>query len=236
MHPDFVTLSFYKMFGFPTGVGALLVRNAAAGLLEKVYWGGGTVSMASELFRFNKFHVGLRARCDVEPAGEQVRGRDAELPGDRLRGHRPGGAGKHRHAGHSATRRRGLRAALRRTRQSATRVAAGRRSLCSNGLPLVEIYGKHALRDPAVQGGVLSMNLRRADGSYIGYYTVQIESARSNIHLRTGCHCNPGACRKYLRQPEFVYQEVWSQKDSCSDSIDSYRGVPLGGGADRSEG
>lgn len=100
----------------------------------------------------------------------------------------------------------------------------------------MEIYGKHALRDPAVQGGVLSMNLRRADGSYIGYYTVQIESARSNIHLRTGCHCNPGACRKYLRQPEFVYQEVWSQKDSCSDSIDSYRGVPLGGGADRSEG
>jgi molybdenum cofactor sulfurtransferase len=24
---DFVTLSFYKMFGFPTGLGALIVRN-----------------------------------------------------------------------------------------------------------------------------------------------------------------------------------------------------------------
>lgn len=26
-HPDFVALSFYKMFGYPTGLGALLVRN-----------------------------------------------------------------------------------------------------------------------------------------------------------------------------------------------------------------
>lgn len=60
--PDFVTLSFYKMFGFPTGVGALLVRNAVVGVLDKVYWGGGTVSMASELYRFNKFHVGMECR------------------------------------------------------------------------------------------------------------------------------------------------------------------------------
>jgi molybdenum cofactor sulfurtransferase len=25
--PDFVTLSFYKIFGFPTGIGALIVKN-----------------------------------------------------------------------------------------------------------------------------------------------------------------------------------------------------------------
>jgi molybdenum cofactor sulfurtransferase len=29
--PDFVTISFYKMFGYPTGVGCLLIRNSVLG-------------------------------------------------------------------------------------------------------------------------------------------------------------------------------------------------------------
>ena len=33
-HPDFVPLSFYKIFGFPTGVGCLLARKSCAGYLE----------------------------------------------------------------------------------------------------------------------------------------------------------------------------------------------------------
>lgn len=44
-HPaDFIPISFYKMFGFPTGLGALLVRNEAAELLKKKYFGGGTAA------------------------------------------------------------------------------------------------------------------------------------------------------------------------------------------------
>ena len=38
---DFVVMSFYKMFGYPTGLGALLVRVEAAELLQKVFEGGG---------------------------------------------------------------------------------------------------------------------------------------------------------------------------------------------------
>jgi molybdenum cofactor sulfurtransferase len=41
---DFVVLSFYKLFGYPTGLGALLVRNDAAKLLKKTYFSGGTVA------------------------------------------------------------------------------------------------------------------------------------------------------------------------------------------------
>jgi molybdenum cofactor sulfurtransferase len=44
--PDFVCLSFYKMFGYPTGVGALLVRRSSEHLLQKKYFGGGTVQVA----------------------------------------------------------------------------------------------------------------------------------------------------------------------------------------------
>lgn len=41
---DFVPLSFYKIFGFPTGLGALLVNNRTAPLLRKTYFGGGTAA------------------------------------------------------------------------------------------------------------------------------------------------------------------------------------------------
>ena len=57
--PDFVSLSFYKMFGFPTGLGALLIRNEHSSILNKFYWGGGTVSVASEKEHFCVFHVGV---------------------------------------------------------------------------------------------------------------------------------------------------------------------------------
>ncbi len=40
---DFVVISFYKVFGFPTGLGALLVRKDSAHLLQKRFYGGGTV-------------------------------------------------------------------------------------------------------------------------------------------------------------------------------------------------
>lgn len=41
VQPDFVPVSFYKLLGYPTGLGALLVRKEAARQLNKVYFGGG---------------------------------------------------------------------------------------------------------------------------------------------------------------------------------------------------
>lgn len=52
--PDFVCLSFYKMFGYPTGIGALLVKNASSDVLEKIYYGGGTVDVALSSERFHR--------------------------------------------------------------------------------------------------------------------------------------------------------------------------------------
>eukprot|EP00158_Paraphelidium_tribonemae_P006199 Partr_v1_DN27725_c0_g1_i1_m66986 putative Molybdenum cofactor sulfurase len=41
---DFAVLSFYKIFGYPTGIGALIVRRESAHVLRKSYFGGGTVA------------------------------------------------------------------------------------------------------------------------------------------------------------------------------------------------
>lgn len=43
---DFVCLSFYKQFGYPTGLGALLIRKCAEDVVKKKYYGGGTVKIA----------------------------------------------------------------------------------------------------------------------------------------------------------------------------------------------
>ncbi len=37
-HPDYVSLSFYKIFGYPTGIGALLVRKPALAKLRRPWY------------------------------------------------------------------------------------------------------------------------------------------------------------------------------------------------------
>lgn len=61
---DLIPISFYKMFGFPTGLGALLVRNEAAALLRKGYFGGGTAAayLAGEDYFAPKSSVSSRYR------------------------------------------------------------------------------------------------------------------------------------------------------------------------------
>ena len=45
--PDFVPLSFYKMFGYPTGIGALVYRHDALRALTRPWFAGGTITLAS---------------------------------------------------------------------------------------------------------------------------------------------------------------------------------------------
>ena len=41
--PEFVTVSFYKIFGYPTGIGCLLAKRSALRKLHKPWFSGGTV-------------------------------------------------------------------------------------------------------------------------------------------------------------------------------------------------
>ena len=45
--PDFVSQSFYKMFGYPTGVGCLIARREALAKLRRPWFAGGTITVAS---------------------------------------------------------------------------------------------------------------------------------------------------------------------------------------------
>ena len=47
VRPDFVSISFYKIIGYPTGVGCLLIRRDRLGSLTRPWFAGGTVTVAS---------------------------------------------------------------------------------------------------------------------------------------------------------------------------------------------
>lgn len=42
---DAMAISFYKMFGFPTGVGALVVKKSFLAKLQRPWFAGGTVDV-----------------------------------------------------------------------------------------------------------------------------------------------------------------------------------------------
>ena len=46
LHWPMQALSYYKIFGYPTGLGALLARKDALKILRKRYFGGGAVAVS----------------------------------------------------------------------------------------------------------------------------------------------------------------------------------------------
>ena len=179
-HPvDFVAVSFYKMFGLPTGLGCLLVRNRSAHVLHKRFPGGGTVDVI------------LPDRNVFVPSSRSIAARyeDGTLPflGIRCITH-------------------GLdlleRLSMDRIRTHVGRVtdyALGRlRGLVhASGLPVCTIYGHDAV--DAEFGPVIAFNIRTRTGTgFYGCAVVALLAAVSRIWLRAGVMCNPGACNAYL--------------------------------------
>ena len=47
IRPDFAVISFYKLFGLPTGVGALIMKKESEQKMRRTYWGGSSVFTAT---------------------------------------------------------------------------------------------------------------------------------------------------------------------------------------------
>jgi len=169
-HPDFVPLSFYKMFGYPTGVGCLLARKAALTTLHRPWFAGGTVWGISvqgdgyvllsggegfedgtlNYLNLPAVEIGLKhlAAIGMETIHQRVRCLTGWLLDTLL--------------------------SLRH----------------SNGRPLVEVYGPHTTDR---RGGTVALNFFDPHGSMIDERVVDRRASERCLSLRTGCFCNPGA-------------------------------------------
>merc|ERR1711972_1045679 len=64
--PDFIVMSFYKIVGAPTGLGALLVRDTVLPMLaqSKAYYGGGSAVLSEFLqMKAQKRHLTFASVC-----------------------------------------------------------------------------------------------------------------------------------------------------------------------------
>ena len=168
--PDFVPLSFYKMFGYPTGMGCLLVRKAALEKLVRPWYAGGTITISSvqgdghylvpgeagfedgtvNYLNIPAVEIGLRHLASV--GLDVVHERVMCLTGWLIE----------------------CLCAMRHT----------------TGQPLVKIHGP---ANSSMRGGAVTVTFFDRDGRAIDDGRVEQLADRERISLRTGCFCNPGA-------------------------------------------
>ncbi len=168
--PDFVCLSFYKMFGYPTGVGCLLARKTALQKLHRPWFAGGTITLAS-------VQSCQYALAENEAAFEDGTVDYLNLPAVRI--------------GLDYLDAVGMEALGRRvaclTGWLLDRMIQLRHR---NGAPLVRVYGPTDLTE---RGATVAFNCYDPEGELIDFHHLEAAANRARISLRTGCFCNPGA-------------------------------------------
>jgi selenocysteine lyase/cysteine desulfurase len=170
VRPEFVSISFYKMFGYPTGVGCLLVRHAALRRLQRPWFAGGTVNFATVA---GQRHILAPGEAGFEDGTLNYLAIPAVEIGLR-----------HLHSIGIETiqTRIGCLTAWLLERLVELRHA--------NGRPMVRIYGPVTT---SARGGIVTMNFYDPDGHLLDYRRVEELASGERISLRTGCFCNPGA-------------------------------------------
>ncbi len=185
--PDFVSVSFYKMLGYPTGVGCLLARRKALSKLRRPWFSGGTVIAASVQGDRHYFAEGERAFedgtlnfLDLPAVTRGLRYLDS--------------------LGLESIGVRGLCLTgwvLEQMQQLKHQ----------NGLPVVRIYGP---LDTNQRGATITFNLLDSHGRLVDHREVERRSEAFRISLRTGCFCNPGAGEIALRLSRDELEDCFS--------------------------
>ena len=166
---DFVTVSFYKMFGYPTGVGCLIARLATLERLQRPWFAGGTVNFAT-------VHGAAHILSPREAGFEDGTVNFLSIPAVGI--------------GLDHLAAVGIDTIQRRVHVLTEWVLRQLLDLeHGNGRHLVRIYGPTSATD---RGGTIAFNLYDPDGHLLDYRRVEELATAERISLRTGCFCNPG--------------------------------------------
>ncbi len=167
--PDFVTQSFYKVFGYPTGVGALIAKRAILKKLHRPWFAGGTITVAS--VQGDKYYL-----SEGEAAFEDGTLNYLALPAVEI------GLRHIAEIGYDVIHER----VMVLTQYLLDELSALHHA---NGATLARVYGP---LDTTRRGGTVTMNFYDADGRALDHREIERRANARNISLRTGCFCNPG--------------------------------------------
>lgn len=166
---DFMCVSFYKLFGYPTGIGALLVRKDAFKELKKPWFAGGTVQLST---------VGAPA---FRTHDNHERFENGTIDYLNL----PAVASGLKYLGQV-----GMPRLSNYLQQLGAKLNQELRDLCHpNGQPRLKVYGP---ADRKNCGANFLFNVLDDRGNIVPFATVEAAAAAQGISLRAGCFCNPG--------------------------------------------
>jgi len=168
--PDFVPVSFYKMFGYPTGLGALIARREALAKLHRPWFAGGTITIAS--VQGEKYYMADGASAFEDGTIDYL-----NIPAVEI-------GLKHIEAiGYDVIHER-VHALAGWLLDNLTAMRH------SNDRQLARVYGPTTMQ---ARGGAVSLNFYDKDGKAIDHRFIEEQANEANISVRTGCFCNPGA-------------------------------------------
>jgi molybdenum cofactor sulfurtransferase len=181
---DFVVLSFYKIFGYPTGLGALIIRNDSLKLLnQNVYFGGGSVEYVSP---YDDSHVEYKSGINGFIHGTIPFTTILSLY----------------HGFQLITNRLSYRSISLHTQ---CLIDDCRNEMVklryTNGQNLCVFYGmrsKDLKENGYSYGPILNFNLLNKDGQFLSCRLIQRIAADHQIIVRVGTFCAPGASQAYL--------------------------------------
>jgi molybdenum cofactor sulfurtransferase len=169
-HPDFVSISFYKIFGYPTGMGCLLMRKQAAEKLHRVWYAGGTLTFSSVLAQDYYLTPG-------EAMFEEGTVNYLNIPAVEI--------------GLKHIESIGMEVISTRVKCLTGWLIDQLLTLRhSNGRPLIQIYGPANMER---RGSTVQFNFFDVDGNRVDCNHMEALANQELISLRAGCHCNPGA-------------------------------------------
>lgn len=168
--PDFVPISFYKMFGYPTGLGALLARKEALSKLHRPWFAGGTITVAS--VQGDKYYLTEGASAFEDGTLDYL-----NIPAIEL------GLKHMESIGYDMIHER-VHALTGWLLDNLTALKH------RNGTPLVRVYGPTKMVE---RGGAVTVNFYDRDKQSIDHRFIEQKANEVGISLRTGCFCNPGA-------------------------------------------
>ncbi len=169
VQPDFISISFYKIFGYPTGLGCLLVKKSKFNKLCKPWFAGGTVTLAS----VKSPHHFLAHNHERYENGTL---NYLDIPALKI--------------GLDHIDRIGINRINARVNSLTQYLFDQLKSLKhDNGMPKLKIYGPETREKT---GGTLIMNFFDTQGRVLPFEEVEHKANACKISLRTGCFCNPG--------------------------------------------
>lgn len=210
--PDFVALSFYKVFGFPD-LGALIVRKESGDTLRKRrYFGGGTVDTVTVLgdswYARKESSLHSCLEDGTVPFHNIIALQLALQTHTKIYGSM---STISKHANFLASTTREKLAALKH----------------SNGEEVCAIYTDMSFSG-SNQGPVIAFNLKDERGGFISNGEVEKLSIVKNIQLRTGGLCNPGGIASRLGLSAEEMQRNYAAGQRCGSENDILNGKPTG--------